>query len=381
MIAPHGGKLVNRVAEGKKREQAIEKAKASPKIAVKRELLQDIENIANGIFSPLECFMNAKDFRSCITKNHLSNGVPWTVPIILDVDAATAKSIKDFAAITDEKGEIHTLLTVEDKYTFDKEEMSKAVYGTTDIKHPGVERTHNLKDTLIGGHIDLIGKLPDPYEKYNLTPAGTRKVFEEKGWKTVCAFQTRNVPHLGHEILQKTVIGLADGLLIHPIIGKKKKGDFKDHLILKAYEVCIDNYFNKEHVFLNILPTEMRYAGPKEAIHHAIMRKNYGCTHIIIGRDHAGVGKFYHEEAAINIFSEFPDMGIQPIFIRGDFYYCKKCLGISSDRTCKHPEEHRINFSGTVIRNMILQHTPPPPEIMRPEVFDVINKDPSPFVE
>lgn len=381
MIAPHGGKLVNRVLEGSDRQKALEKARAAPKIPVARELIQDIQNIANGVFSPIEGFLNEADFNKSTNEMRLTTGVPWTIPIVLDVDKPTADSLKDYAAITDDSGKIYALVTVEDKYNYDKEAMAQNVFGTKEDKHPGVAKIHAMKEYLIGGKIDLLDKLDDPYEKFNLPPAGTRKVFEEKGWETVCAFQTRNVPHVGHENLQKTVLGLVDGLLIHPIIGKKKKGDFKDHLILKTYEVLLDNYYNREHAFLNILPTEMRYAGPKEAIHHAIMRKNYGCTHIIIGRDHAGVGNYYAHDAAVRIFDRFDDMDIQPIAIHGDFYYCKKCLGIASDLTCNHPEEFRISFSGTVIRKMIIEHTPPPPEIMRPEVFEVIDKDPSPFVE
>ena len=381
MIAPHGGKLINRVLEGAAKAKALETAKAAPKVAVTKEMIQDIQNIANGVFSPIEGFLTEADFKGCIENMRLTTGVPWTIPIVLDVDKKTADGLKEYAAITDDAGKIYALLHVEDKYTFDKDAMAQSVYGTKDDAHPGVAKTRAMKDWLIGGKIDLLDSLDDPYAEFNLPPAGTRKVFEEKGWETVCAFQTRNVPHVGHENLQKTVLGLCDGLLVHPIIGKKKKGDFKDHLILKTYDVLLDSYYNREHAFLNILPTEMRYAGPKEAIHHAIMRKNYGCTHIIIGRDHAGVGNYYAHDAAIKIFRNFDDLDIQPIAIHGDFYYCKKCLGIASDRTCNHPDEYRINFSGTVIRKMIIEHKPPQPEIMRPEVFEVIDKDPNPFVE
>ena len=381
MIDPHGGKLVNRMLNEEKRKEAEEKAKGLPKLKANKELLRDMENIAKGVFSPIEGFLGEKDFKSVLNNRRLTSGVPWTIPIVFDADKSDADSLKEEAVITDENGEAYAIFYVDDKYRYDKEEMAEKVYGTTDRKHPGVEKIHNMKDVLIGGKIDLIRSLHDKFAKYNLAPRETRVLFKERGWKTICAFQTRNVPHLGHENLQKVVLGLVDGLLIHPIIGKKKKGDFKDHLILKAYDALIENYYNKDRVVLSILPTEMRYAGPREAILHAIMRKNYGCTHIIIGRDHAGVGNYYPPEAAIEIFAEFDDMEITPITIRGDFYYCKRCRAIASDRTCSHPEEYRINFSGTAIRKMIIEGTPPPQEIMRSEVFDVISRDKNPFVE
>ncbi len=230
--------------------------------------------------------------------------------------------------------------------------------------------------------MDLLDNSRGPYEKINLFPAETRAVFQQRGWRTICAFQTRNVPHRGHEELQKTVLGLIDGLFIQPVIGKKKPGDFRDDVIIATYEALIDNYYPKDRVFLNILPFQMRYAGPKEAIMHAIMRKNYGCTHIIIGRDHAGVGNYYGEEEAIEIFNQphFADLGIQPITIRGDFWYCNKCARVASNRTCPHGEEWRISFSGTQIRTLITDGQAPPPEIMRPEVFETIQHFENPFV-
>jgi sulfate adenylyltransferase len=238
-----------------------------------------------------------------------------------------------------------------------------------------------MGDILLGGKIDLVEPTPNPFERYTLDPVETRILFKEKGWRTVCAFQTRNVPHAGHENLQKTVLGMFDGLMIQPVIGKKKKGDFQDSIILETYDTIIDKYFAKERVVLTILPIEMRYAGPREAIHHAIMRKNYGCTHIIIGRDHAGVGSYYHPEAAIEIFRDFPDMEIQPVTIRGDFFYCQVCRQIASERTCPHEETHHVAFSGTLIRKMLNEGRNPPEEIMRPEVFAIIRRSPQPYVE
>jgi sulfate adenylyltransferase len=381
MIEPHGGKLVNCLVDEGEAAALAKRAAGLPKVAVSSGVLVDMENIARGAYSPIEGFLGERDTKSVLAKGRLADDTPWTIPIVLDVDAATAKGLDGEVAITDEAGDVYAVLTVEEKFGYDKAEFAGKVYGTTDEKHPGVARTMAMKDTLVGGPIRMLKLLPSEFEAYKLWPKETRVLFKTKGWETVCAFQTRNVPHRGHEDLQKTVLRLVDGLMIQPVIGKKKAGDFKDHLIIGAYEKLIDVYFNREHVVLTILPLEMRYAGPKEAVMHAIMRKNYGCTHIIIGRDHAGVGKYYHPEAAINIFKDYPDIGIEPISIRGDFFYDTKSGQIESDRTIATGDEAHINFSGTVIRKMITEHTPPPAEIMRTEVFEVIDADPAPFVE
>ena len=381
MIEPHGGTLVNRLLDENEAAVAKSKAEGLPRIAVSSGVLVDMENIARGAYSPIEGFMGEADTKSVLAKGRLANDTPWTIPIVLDVDAATAEGLNGDVVITDEAGEAYAILTVTGTFGYDKAEFAEKVYGTTDEAHPGVARTMAMKDTLVAGPIQMLKLLPTPFGTYKLSPKETRALFEKKGWATVCAFQTRNVPHRGHEDMQKTVLRLVDGLMIQPVIGKKKKGDFKDHLIVASYQKLIDTYFNPEHVVLTILPLEMRYAGPKEAIMHAIMRKNYGCTHIIIGRDHAGVGNYYHHEAAINIFQDYPDIGIQPVSIRGDFFYDTASGQIESDRTIATPDDVHINFSGTVIRKMITEHTPPPNEIMRTEVFEVIDADPAPFVE
>ena len=381
MIEPHGGKLVNRLLEGKEAAAAAKKAGGLPTVPVSSGVLVDMENIARGVYSPIEGFLGERDTKSVLAKGRLADDTPWSIPIVLDVDAKSAKGLNGEVAITDEAGDVYAVLTVEEQFGYDKAEFARQVYGTTDEKHPGVARTMAMKEMLVAGPIRMLKLLPTEFESYKLWPKETRVLFKTKGWETVCAFQTRNVPHRGHEDLQKTVLRLVDGLMIQPVIGRKKSGDFKDHLIVASYEKLIDVYFNREHVVLTILPLEMRYAGPREAIMHAIMRKNYGCTHIIIGRDHAGVGSYYHPEAAINIFKDYPDIGIEPISIRGDFFFDTKSGQIESDRTIATPDEMHIGFSGTKIRNMIVAHKLPPAEIMRPEVFEVIDADPSPFVE
>ncbi len=383
MIRPHGGRLINRLLDGDEKEAAQERTKSLPQARVEDEILQDAENIAKGVFSPLEGFLSRSDLESVLSKDRLKDDTPWTIPILLDVDESDARRFREGedVALAKKDGEPAAILHLEEKYTCDKENMALSTFGTTDRNHPGVEGVYRMKDMLLGGKISLFREMPDPFKEYNLTPEGTRAEFEKRGWRTTVAFQTRNVPHGGHENLQKTVLGLVDGLLIQPVIGKKKKGDFKDEIIIETYKVLIENYFAKDRVLLNILPFRMRYAGPKEAIFHAIVRKNYGCTHIIIGRDHAGVGDYYHPEAAIEIFDEYDDLEIQPITIRGDFFYCTVCRQLSSDRTCPHEEDKHINFSGTAIRKSILEGRMPPQEIMRPDVFDALSRSSNPFVE
>jgi sulfate adenylyltransferase len=382
MIHPHGGVLVNRFLEGEAREEAIERAKGLKTLRLAKDYIVDLKNIGTGRYSPLKGFLTQDDYKSIIAENRLGDGTVWTIPIVLDVDEPTASGMKEGEdiVIADESGSAIAIMHLKDKYTFDKEKHARVVFGTTDTAHPGVERVFSMNDVLLGGEVDMIDDSREPFPDYNLSPAETRKIFEKKGWKTVAAFQTRNTPHLGHENMQKTVLGLVSGLLIHPVIGRKKKGDFKDEVILRSYDALIEHYFPKDRVLLSILPMEMRYAGPKEAIHHAIIRKNHGCTHLIVGRDHAGVGNYYHEEAAIEIFEDFPELEIQPITIRGDFFHCKRCGHLASDRTCCHDESYHLKFNGTAIRKMLVDGIVPPPELIRAEVYEAQREFDDPFV-
>lgn len=385
MIEPHGGKLVDRVLQGAALDEAKARAASLPRLVVNYDTARDAQNIARGVFSPCEGFIGQAELDSIIACYRLCNGAIWTIPIMLDVPAQDSVPVGDIALYQEGRDEPLAIYHVEEVYPWDKEKTAQAVFGTTETEHPGVRGLFERGDYLVGGTIDLIDNDRGPYADFNLFPAETRQVFADRGWKTVVAFQTRNVPHAGHEDLQKTVLGLCDGLLIQPLIGKKKPGDFKDAVILEAYKVLIEEYFAHDHVFLNILPTEMRYGGPKEAILHAIMRKNYGCTHIIIGRDHAGVSRkdktpYYGEEEAIEFFANFDDLVIEPIMIRGDFWWCKKCNRVASNRNCPHGKDLQIPFSGTIIRRGISDGEPVPPEVMRPEVLDVIRKFSEPFV-
>ncbi len=378
---PHGGRLVYRVLKDSRRERILDEISELPRVDIDRDTAVDLENIAYGIYSPLTGFMVREDFESVLDLMRLSNDLPWTMPITLDVSKEDAESFEegDQIAIYSEGTPIATMV-VEDIYEYDKKNYARMVFKTEDPNHPGVARVYNKRELLVGGPIELLNHLPNQYERYTLRPIETRVVFRERGWRTIVGFQTRNAPHIGHEYIQKTSLAFVDGLFINPVIGRKKPGDFRDEVILKAYETLIANYYPKKSVVLSIVRYEMKYAGPREAIHHAIMRKNFGCTHFIVGRDHAGVGNYYGPYEAQEIFNEFPDLGITPLFFR-EFFYCRRCGGIVHEKICPHDENVRLRFSGTMIRRHIMEGKAPPEEVIRPEVAETILSFEKPFVE
>ncbi|MDI6845141.1 MAG: sulfate adenylyltransferase [Candidatus Saccharicenans sp.] len=380
MIPPHGGRLIERLASEEKKKEIISRAAEMVSVVLDPDLVSDLENIATGVYSPLEGFLNQRDFLSVLDHMRLSNDLPWTIPIVLDVDRELAGRIREGQEIILKNEQLKPVgvLTVEEKYKFNREEFSRKVYGTTDPAHPGVSRVLAMKEVLLGGPVELFELEPTPFDRYRLSPKETRVLFREKGWKTIVGFQTRNTPHLGHEYVQKAALTFTDGLFINPVIGRKKKGDFRDEVILASYEELIKHYYLKERAVMAILKMEMRYAGPREAIHHAIIRKNFGCTHIIIGRDHAGVGNYYRPYAAQEIFEEFPDLGIVPLFFKS-FFYCRRCGSIENEKTCPHEASSHIQFSGTKIRDLLAGGEIPPPELMRPEVARVILSFENPF--
>ena len=382
MIQPHGGKLIDRVLHGETKRDALDRAKFLPAVALDADALSDVENIATGVFSPLEGYMGKDDFRHVLDHMRLSNDLAWTIPIVLDVSRETADklTIGTDVLLTNESGAPAAVLHLEEKYGCDKAEFARKVFQTEDQAHPGVAKVLRMRDVLLGGPLDLIQAAATPFDNWKLAPRETRLLFKEKGWRTVVGFQTRNTPHIGHEFVQKSALTLVDGLFINPVIGRKKKGDYKDEVILSSYDALIKNYYVKERTAMAILMFEMRYAGPREAIFHAVIRKNFGCTHIIIGRDHAGVGNYYAPFAAQEIFEDFPDLGIVPLFFRS-FYYCRKCLSVVSDKICPHGKEHQIQFRGTEIRDLLLKGQYPPAELVRPEVAKVIMDAKSPFNE
>ena len=372
---PHGGRLINKFTTRKNTDGLFS-------IEVTNDLRNDIENIADGTFSPLEGFMGQDDFESVVKSGHLKNGLAWTIPIIWDVNEKTAAEIKDSReAILKNNGDHFAILSIEEIYSFDKIGMSKAVYQTNDVRHPGVARTLEMKDKLIGGKIEVIKKeSTSSLRRYKMSPSETRKEILNRGWKTVVGFQTRNVPHIAHEMLQKAALNIYDGLFLNPIIGKKKPGDFKDEVIIDTYKTLLEKYYPKDRAMLVTLHTVMRYAGPREAIHHAIMRKNFGCSHIIIGRDHAGVGNYYQPFAAQQIFENYPDLEIQPLFFPA-FYYCKKCISYANERNCPHGLEFREELSGTKMRELINRAEMPAEYLMRPEISKLIVSYKDPLVK
>jgi sulfate adenylyltransferase len=372
---PHGGKLINRFNSIRKNLDVMSS------IEVNYDLRNDIENIADGIFSPLEGFPGQDDFQSIVKSGRLTNGLAWTIPIIMDVDEETATNMKDAGEVVLRTGNEHFgIIKIEETYSYDKTSVAKAIYQTNDVNHPGVMKIIGLKNRLIGGKIEVFKRIPQsPLRKFRMSPSDIRTEIHKRGWKTVVGFQTRNVPHVAHEMLQKTAMNIYDGLFVNPLIGKKKSGDFKDDVILGSYETLIENYYPKNRTMFGTLHTEMRYAGPKEAIHHAIMRKNFGCSHFIIGRDHAGVRNYYDPFAAHEIFSDYPDIGIEPLFFPS-FYYCNKCLSFANERNCPHGSEFREELSGTKMRKMMGSGEIPAEHLMRPEIAKLIISYKEPFV-
>ena len=377
MSKPHGGKLINRLVKKESSDVA-----ELPKLEINTDLSEDVLNISNGVFSPLEGFLYDNDLESVVKEKRLADDTPWTIPILLDFDKQDIKDLKegDAVLLTNKENGVLAQLDIDEIYTYDKKTLAQAIYHTKDTDHPGVANVYNMKQLLIGGKITLLDSKTRQFDNYNLSPRETRFLFKEKGWREIVAFQTRNPPHIGHEYVQKTALTFVDGVLINPIIGRKKVGDFKDEVILSSYETLMKHYYLKERAVMSILRTSMKYAGPREAIHHAIMRKNFGCTHFIVGRDHAGVGNYYGPYDAHEIFSEFPDLGIIPVFFRS-FSRCTKCDSVVNDKICPHDQKYHINFSGKKIRELLTNGEIPSEDMMRKEVAETILKFDKPFVE
>lgn len=376
LIKAHGGTLVNRLLEDKARDEAAAKAKGLKKIHLNDREISDVEMIAIGAFSPLEGFMCKDDYHSVMDTMHLKSGLPWTIPVTLSATADEAKGITPGmeVALADKAHNILAILSVEEVFAHDKEKEAIQVYGTSEDKHPGVKKVYEMGEYLLGGKISVI-KRPEhaEFNDCRLDPKDTRALFTEKGWKRVVGFQTRNPIHRAHEYIQKCALEVVDGILIHPLVGETKGDDIPATVRMKCYRALIENYYPKDRVALVVNPAAMRYAGPKEAVFHALIRKNYGCTHFIIGRDHAGVGNYYGTFDAHYIFENFDPLaiGITPMFFDYTFY-CKKCSGMASYKSCPHSSEHHIILSGTKVREMLRGGICPPPEFSRPEVAAIL---------
>jgi ATP sulfurylase len=376
-IAPHGGVLVNRLLSEEKTAEAAARAKNLPRVSLKRRERCDLESLAVGVFSPLQGFMTKPEFDAVVGSMHLPGGEPWTIPVTLSVSKDEAAALKvgaDVALFDPEWNETLGILHLADKYPHDRQREAREVYRTADPKHPGVALVLGQGEVCLGGAVDVLS-LPshDELVRYRLTPRQVREEFDRRGWQRVAAFQTRNPVHRAHEYLQKCALEVCDGVLLHPLVGETAPGDIPADVRMRTYEVLLDNYYPKDRVLLSVLPASMRYAGPREAIFHAIMRKNYGCTHFIVGRDHAGVGNYYGTYDAQKIFEEFDaaKVGITPLMFENTFW-CNRCEGMASYKTCPHGDTDRVIFSGTKVRSLLAEGKAPPPEVTRPEVAAIL---------
>lgn len=376
-IAPHGGTLINRVLTGSARDEAASKAGSLKTINIDERTASDIEIIGVGAVSPLTGFMNPDDYNKVVQEMHLANGLPWSIPVTLGVSADQASGINegDKVALKDEaSGEVLAILTVESKYSPDKKVEATNVYGTDEDKHPGVAAVYGKGEVYLGGPIDVVN-LPahDDFLQYRLTPEQSRAAFLERNWRRVVAFQTRNPIHRAHEYMQKVAMEICDGLFLHPLVGTTKGDDVPADVRMKTYETIVEKYYPANHTLIGVNPAAMRYAGPREAIFHALIRKNYGCSHFIVGRDHAGVGNYYGTFDAHYIFDEFDPkaLDITPLFFDYTFF-CKECGGMGSTKSCPHGKESHITLSGTKVREMLGNGELPPPEFTRPEVANIL---------
>ncbi len=360
MIDPHGGKLVNRM-------RSEEDVSDLQKVELDQREASDLELLGYGGYSPLEGFMCRNDYEHVLEEMRLESGIVWSLPITLSSD----EKLNGEVALS-HGGKALGILEVEEVFEWDKEREAAFVYGTTNMEHPGVRYTMGRKKHLLGGKVRVFSVTPwdHPY-----MPRQTRDIIEKKGWKSVVAFQTRNAIHRAHEYVQKCALEMCDGLMVQPLVGEKKQGDLPSETILKSYEIAIDRYYNRDRVLLAVLPAAMRYAGPREAIFHAIVRKNYGATHFIVGRDHAGVGSFYGPYDAQKIFDSFSreELGIAPLCFENAFY-CRACGSMATEKTCGHEKSERIELSGTMVRKNLSEGRDVPKEVMRREVVDLLKE-------
>lgn len=376
-IPPHGGQLVNRMLRGEMRQAMRERAQSLFKLDLSPMNLSDLELIAGGAMSPLTGFMVQADYDRVLSEMRLSNGIVWPLPVTLPVSLASAEPLtlgQEIALC--ENGTVLAVMEVAEKYSYDKKQQAEQVYGTSDDKHPGVARLYRQGEVLLGGEIWVID-LPEAAEiefpELRHTPAQTRRMFARRGWRRVVGFQTRNPIHRAHEYIQKTALEIVDGLLIHPLVGETKEDDIPADVRIASYQAILRDYYPAESVLLGVFPAAMRYAGPREAIFHALLRKNYGCTHFIVGRDHAGVDGYYGTYDAQRIFDRFSKDEIGIEILPFDYtFYCKKCGMVVSSKTCPHGKDDWIYLSGTEVRQMLERGEMLPPEFTRPEVSRVL---------
>jgi len=375
LINPHGGTLINREIQGSEREELVRKAATLPKVQLGSRQVSDLLMLAIGGYSPLDGFLNEADYTSVRDRMRLANGVVWPIPITLAIvtDEAADLRVPSEVSLYDDD-HLLGILHVTEKFTYDKELEAQAVYGTKDRAHPGVAALLAQGDWLLAGPISLLNRPRNPsFQQYHLDPSGTRSVFGERGWRRVVAFQTRNPVHRAHEYIQKCALEIADGLLLHPLVGDTKSDDVPADVRMRSYEEILAKYYPASRTVLSVMPAAMRYAGPREAVFHALIRKNYGCSHFIVGRDHAGVGNYYGTYDAHYIFDEFDpsELVITPLFFDHTFY-CRTCGAMASAKTCPHESTNHVTLSGTKVRELLSAGELLPAEFSRPEVARVL---------
>jgi sulfate adenylyltransferase len=364
LIDPHGGHLVDRVDE-----RPIDVERFETLTLTSREV-SDLDMLATGALSPLEGFMGRDDYDRVVEEMRLANGLPWALPVCLAVEAAPRG---DRITLADESGRLLAVLDVEQVYPYDKEREAVRCFRTTDTEHPGVARLFAQHPLYLSGRVTVFDRVPPTFPELAMDPAETRGAFADRGWKRVVGFQTRNPIHRAHEYLTKVALETVDGLLIHPLVGETKSDDVPAATRVECYRVLVGGYYPVDRVVVSAFPAAMRYAGPREAIWHAISRKNYGCSHFIVGRDHAGVGSYYGTYDAQLIFDEFEahELDIEPMFFEHSFW-CRVCGSMASAKTCPHDSDDHVFLSGTKVRELLEDGELPPVEFSRPEVAEVL---------
>ncbi len=372
LIAPHGGELINRLATPEEKQDFLAQADSLPKVQLDQRATSDLVMIAIGGFSPISGFMGQNDYLGVVKEMRLASGVPWSVPVTLSVTPEVAEPLKigSLIRLDNSDGKFIGILQLTEKYSYDKKLEAEKVYRTEEDKHPGVKVVYEQGDINLAGPVWLLERSDHPqFPDYQIDPAASRAIFQERGWRTVVGFQTRNPIHRAHEYIIKCALEIVDGLFLHPLVGATKSDDIPADVRMRCYEIMMENYFPQDRVVLAINPSAMRYAGPREAIFHALIRKNYGCTHFIVGRDHAGVGDYYGTYDAQEIFGEFTseELGIMPLKFEHAFY-CTRTEQMATAKTSPATKEERIHLSGTKVRAMLREGKTPPPQFSRPKV-------------